>query len=198
MHPITTIRWLGYPLLFIIVWPVTEHCLDPDAFLFKECSNQPGIAIPLFIVTVIIIEWLIKKWEKEQNKPFEERKRKAEQEEKMRELESQKRQAAIIDKDKQERLRISRAEIVKKLVSVSNYLTHLTDPAYSEKQSLIKQNLANELAEIIAKYPLADLQALIQNNPEIQKKLHSLNAKFQDHKIENDELQLMLELIPMD
>lgn len=153
-----------------------------------------------FLLGIIICEgiiWLIKN-EKvlEEKKIIDRRREKAEEEEKLREQENQKRQGAITDKDKQERLRISRAEIVKKLVSVSNYLNHLVDPAYSEKQSLIKQNLATELAEIIAKYPLADLQALIENNVEIQKKLHSLNAKFQDHKIENDELQLMLELIP--
>lgn len=197
-----TIRWIVYPILIVLSSMMAEVCHDPNALIFKECKVNSENFIINFLTMMLILEIILYKVKKnEELETAQYLKRKAEEDDmeaERRSQEIQKQKDEFINSDKQERIRICRTDIIKKLGSVSNYLDHLTDSTYSEKQGLIRQQIAIELNQIVAKYQLADLREVIKNNEEIQYKLNRLKEKFNFHSIENDDLELMLRLLVRD
>ncbi len=105
---------------------------------------------------------------------------------------SNERRRTLANNHEQATLDNDRATLINTITSVKSYIALLSDPEQKDNESLLKQNITSALAGIISKYKPPHLAKIISSNEEIQTKLHNLNASLQQHKIDTEDIEIML------
>ncbi|MFG6464158.1 hypothetical protein ACG04Q_21495 [Roseateles sp. DXS20W] len=92
----------------------------------------------------------------------------------------------------------ARVEFVKRLGIISSYLDLLAEPSASNQVVMLKQNISRELCELVAGNAPDELIGLIRSDKVVQYKLRTLEQRFNELAIKNDDAQLMFSLASAD
>ena len=102
-----------------------------------------------------------------------------------------KRLETISNSDRETRIKNARAELILKLGSASELLELLPTSNDPDRILSINQSVRKELREIVAKYPMQDLVALISRDEVIRLKTEQLCKKLATLNIESDDATIL-------
>ena len=112
-------------------------------------------------------------WQREQTRKAKEREALIKQEE-----------VAIQTAAAEQQQRDNRGHLVTKLHTATNTLIHCEASASPQKRRRVEGAMADELSDIIAQFPRAELTSLIERNPEVRSAVVALKQGLQAHGID--------------
>jgi hypothetical protein len=86
---------------------------------------------------------------------------------------------------------VERGEIIRKLGSCGDMLELLKTTTDPERVILIAQGAKKELRELVAKYPVKELEAIVERDMVVRKKLDGTLAKAQERNLDSDDVDVL-------
>lgn len=201
-------RNLGFILsiVWILFWYIYlnnqhEAVVATGGFWDKTNSGISTFVGVIFAVITCPIGFLASHWlsstisDRDQAKEEAQSAAAAERQQRLEEETQAKRLEAISNSDKETRTKNARAELILKIGSVSELLELLPLSKEPDRLMSISQSARKELREIVAKYPMPDLVALIGRDEVLRLKTDQLCKQLMSLRIKSEDADILKESI---